>query len=128
MLLHPLTKFQNFIVFLYTCFIVLIQMLSAHPFSFAIEILLIVFGTLFLIALFQDHKIVNLLCAVFNFCISVGVNYVLLTWFAHFSVDENFFKSYPHTFCLYLVIQIIFCYFISCPLYKIIYQYYYNNY
>lgn len=102
-------------------------MLSAHPFSFAIEILLIVFGTLFLIALFQDHKIVNLLCAVFNFCISVGVNYVLLTWFAHFSVDENFFKSYPHTFCLYLVIQIIFCYFISCPLYKIIYQYYYEH-
>lgn len=127
LLLYPLTKLQKLIIFLYTYFIVQIQLFSSRPFSFVTELLFIVPGTLILIALFQNHRIANFLCAVFNFCIFLTVNYILITLFAHFDIDELFFRKYPYTFCLYLIVQIICCYFVSCFLYKIIYQYYYEG-
>lgn len=120
MLLYPLTTFQKFIVFIYTFSIVQIQQFFPQPFSFSIALLLIVLGTLFLIVLFQNHKIVNFLCAVFNFCISLAINYILIKLFSHFAIDEFFFRKYPYIFCPYLVIQIICCYFVSHVLYKIL--------
>lgn len=127
MLLYPLTAFQKFIIFLYACFIVQIQLFSPRPFSFAALILFIALGTFLLIALFQKHKIVNLLCTVFNFCICIGVNYVLLALFSRFAIDKIFFREYPYIFCLYLIAQMILCYLISQSLYRIIYQYYYEK-
>ena len=119
MLLYPLTKFQKFLVFSYSFLIAVIYGFSLKPFSFIITLFMILLGTLLLITVFQKHRIVNLLCSVFNFYIAIGTNYLLILFFSHFKIDEFFFKEFPYMFCLYLIVQLICTYFVSYLLLKL---------
>ncbi|GFI03209.1 sensor histidine kinase DcuS [Lachnospiraceae bacterium] len=127
MLLYPLSKPQKLFLFFWTFLITLTGFLISKLTFFIFAALFILLGTILLIAIFQKHRIVNLLCSIFNLYISIGTNYILIALLSYFKIDKSFFKEYPYIFCLYLVVQLIYSYFISYLLYKPMSRYYFES-
>lgn len=75
----------------------------------------------------QEHREINLFCAVLAFLISLGVYFVFGKVFGHFYINKEFFREYPYIFCLYVIVQAICCYFIIYFSHKLLHQYYYEQ-
>lgn len=119
MLPHPITRIQKLLIFLYTFAIILIQSFTSLRFSL-FSVILILSGPLLLILLFNDHRAINFLCALLNLCVTISTSYLLIAIASYFFIDTIFFTKYPRLFFLYFIIQIIFTYFASYYLYKIL--------
>lgn len=105
LLIYPLNSKQKLCVFTYIAILTFVERLSVYPVPININLILLIIGVFLLIALFQKHVIINLVCAALNYYLCVCINNIILSVCYYWEITTDYLKMYPLLYCLFLLIQ-----------------------